>query len=111
MVSVINKDTEEKHTFDSNCKVAYDGCHKIYICKDEEDIEEATEIGYKIHEISELEYLYNSSCPLVFISDWKLLDDYIPQCAKVEFADQKFIAKRKGEENGILSNEVRAEVL
>ena len=34
MVSVINKDTEEKHTFDSNCKVAYDGCHKIYICKD-----------------------------------------------------------------------------
>lgn len=87
MVSVINKDTEEKHTFDSNCKVAYDGCHKIYICKDEEDIEEATEIGYKIHEISELEYLYNSSCPLVFISDWKLLDDYIPQCAKVEFTD------------------------
>lgn len=34
MVSVINKDTEEKHTFDSNCKVAYDGCHKIYILQD-----------------------------------------------------------------------------
>ena len=95
MVSVINKDTKEKFTFGSNCKVAYDGCHKIYICKDEADIKEATEIGYKIHEISELENLYNSSCPLVFISDWKLLDDYIPQCAKVEFANQKFIAKEK----------------
>ena len=31
MVSVINKDTEEKHTFGSNCKVAYDGCHKMDI--------------------------------------------------------------------------------
>ena len=87
MVSVINKDTEERHTFDSNCKVAYDGCHKIYICKDEEDIKETTEIGYEIHEISELESLYNSSCPMVFISDWKSLDDYIPQCSKAEFTD------------------------
>lgn len=87
MVSVINKDTEEKHTFGSNCKVAYDGCHKIYICKDEEDINEATEIGYKIHDISELEKLYKGSCPLVFISDWKSLDHYIPQCAEAEFAD------------------------
>ena len=70
MVSVINKDTEEKHTFDSNCKVAYNGCHKIYICKDKADIKEATEIGYKIHEISELEKLDKGSCPLDFISDW-----------------------------------------
>lgn len=53
MVSVINKDTEERHTFDSNCKVAYGGCHKIYICKDEADIKEATKIGYEIHEISD----------------------------------------------------------
>lgn len=87
MVSVINKDTEEKHTFDPNCKVAYDGCHKIYICKDEADINEATEIGYEIHEISELENLYTSSCPLVFISDWKSLDGYIPQCVEAEFTD------------------------
>lgn len=87
MVSVINKDTEEKHSFDSNCKVAYDGCHKIYICKDEADIKEATEIGYKIHEISELEKLYNSSCSLVFISDWKSLDHYIPQFTEAEFTD------------------------
>lgn len=87
MVSVINKDTEEKYTFDSNCKVAYDGCHKIYICKDEEDIEKATKIGYKIHEISELEKLYKNSCSLVFISDWKSLDHYIPQFTEVEFTN------------------------
>ena len=92
MVSVINKDTEEKHTFGSNCKVAYDGCHKIYICKGllivkKMNKNEATEIGYKIHDISELEKLYKGSCPLVFISDWKLLDHYIPQCAEAEFAD------------------------
>lgn len=87
MVSVINKDTEEKHTFDSNCKVAYGGCHKIYICKDEADIKEATKIGYEIHEISELEKLYKNSCSLVFISDWKMTERYIPQFTQAEFAD------------------------
>lgn len=95
MVSVINKDTEEKFTFDSNCKVAYGGCHKIYICKDEADIKEATKIGYEIHEISELEKLYKNSCSLVFISDWKMTERYIPQFTQAEFADQKFIAKEK----------------
>ena len=69
---IVNKKNQEKYTLNSDSKVAYDGCHKIYICEDEEDVKEATEIGYEIHEISELEKLYNISCQLVFISNWKL---------------------------------------
>ena len=84
---ILNKENQKKYTFNSDSKVAYDGCHKIYICEDEEDVKEAIEIGYEIHEISELEKLYKGSCSLVFISDWKLLDYYIPQFTEVEFVN------------------------
>lgn len=84
---ILNKENQKKYTFNSDSKVAYDGCHKIYICEDEEDVKEAIEIGYEIHEISELEKLYKGSCSLVFISDWKLLDCYIPQFTEVEFVN------------------------
>lgn len=63
---IVNKKNQEKYTLNSDSKVAYDGCHKIYICEDEKEVKEAIEIGYEIHEISELEKLYNASCPLVF---------------------------------------------
>lgn len=87
---ILNKENQKKYTFNSDSKVAYDGCHKIYICEDEEDeedVKEAIEIGYEIHEISELEKLYKGSCSLVFISDWELLDYYIPQFTEVEFVN------------------------
>lgn len=32
---VVNKKNQEKYTLNSDSKVAYDGCHKIYICEDE----------------------------------------------------------------------------
>lgn len=86
---IVNKKDQEKYTLNSDSKVAYDGCHKIYICEDEEDVKEATEIGYEIHEISELEKLYNISCQLVFISNWKLSIQYVPQCSEVEFINIK----------------------
>lgn len=62
---VLDKENQKIYTFNSDSKVAYDGCHKIYICEDEKEVKEAIEIGYEIHEISELEKLYNASCPLV----------------------------------------------
>lgn len=82
---ILNKEKQEKYTFNSDSKVAYDGCHKIYICEDEEDVNKAIEIGYEIHDISELEKLYNISCQLVFISNWKLSIQYVPQFSEAEF--------------------------
>lgn len=86
---ILNKENQKKYTFNSDSKVAYDGCHKIYICEDEKEVKEAIEIGYEIHEISGLEKLYNASCPLVFISNWKLSIQYVPQCSEVEFINIK----------------------
>lgn len=59
---------------------AYDGCHKMYIIEDEQDLKEAEEMGYTILPIEELENTYNSSCPLRFIHNWKLTKTFIEQC-------------------------------
>lgn len=58
---------------------AYDGCHKIYIIEDDNDIKEAQELEYDLLPISELENTYNTSCPLKFISSWKLNKRYVKQ--------------------------------
>ena len=57
---------------------AYDGCHKIYLIEDKLDREEAS-CGYDILPISELEYTFNKSCGLQFISNWKLSKSYADQ--------------------------------
>ena len=58
---------------------AFDGCHKIYILEDEKDIKEATESEYKIYSISSLKDIYEYSCELRFISNWKLNKQYVKQ--------------------------------
>ena len=37
---IINKDTNKTYVFEEPNKIAYDGCHKIYICEDDEDLKE-----------------------------------------------------------------------
>ncbi len=64
---------------------AYDGCHKIYIIEDREDLENAKERDYKIKDIQELESIYNNSCSLKFISNWKLTTFYVAQGEKANF--------------------------
>nr|DAJ88846.1 MAG TPA: Ryanodine receptor 1 motif, CONTRACTILE PROTEIN [Caudoviricetes sp.] len=54
---IINKETNKTYVFEEPNKIAYDGCHKIYICEDDEDLKEAKEIGYQIHNIDELELI------------------------------------------------------
>lgn len=58
---------------------AYDNCHKIYIIEDSKDTKEAKEIGYDIYSIEDLQNAYENSCPLRFISNWKLDKQYIKQ--------------------------------
>lgn len=64
---------------------AYDGCHKIYLIetKDVSEhvrmIEEAEELGYRIELVDDLVEIYNNSCGLRFISDWKLTKQFVRQ--------------------------------
>lgn len=58
---------------------AYDGCHKIYLLEDEIDKGEASDSGYEIQPIEQLEKTFLSSCGLQFISNWKLSENYICQ--------------------------------
>lgn len=51
-------------------KVAFDGCHKIYLCATMEEVVEALGYSYNIHEIEELPTLWDKSCGLRFISCW-----------------------------------------
>ncbi len=58
----------------------WDGCHKIYVVEDMEDVKEANEYGYtELIDIGELEEYYNNSCPLRFINNWKLTVSYVDQ--------------------------------
>lgn len=82
---IINKETNKTYVFEEPNKIAYDGCHKIYICEDDEDLKEATEIGYQIHNIDELETLFNQSCSLVFIHNWKLTTTSVGQFEGAKF--------------------------
>lgn len=66
-------------------KFAYEGCHKIYICENENDILEAMNIGYKIFDIEYIEEVYNNSCSLRFINNWKLTEVYAEQFEEANF--------------------------
>lgn len=53
---------------------AYDGCHKIYICETNEEIQEMKEFGYEIKEMNELLITFIESCELKFIYKANLKD-------------------------------------
>lgn len=67
--------------------IAYDGCHKIYIIEDEKDEQEAYNMGYELYILDILEKIYNTSCPLRFISSWKLDKSYVKQCEEAIFEE------------------------
>ena len=69
---------------ETNGCFAYDGCHKIYILEDDNDLEEAREM-FDIKHIQDLPSTYYNSCPLRFINNWKLDKTYAPQCEDAIF--------------------------
>lgn len=66
---------------------AYDGCHKIYIIEDSEDIYNAIKVGYNIYQMYELPSIWENSCSLRFISNWKLTNQYVKQFEDVEIEE------------------------
>lgn len=72
-------------------KFVWDNCHKIYIIEDDNDLVDCMEKwgtlvnGTDLFDITEIERIYDNSCSLRFISNWKLDTHYIRQ-----FEDAKF---------------------
>lgn len=66
-------------------KFAYEGDYKFYIIEDEQDEKDARKLGYDIYPISEIESVYEDSCDLRFISNWKLDVFYANQFEKAIF--------------------------
>lgn len=67
-------------------KFAYDGCHKIYLLESRGNEAQAIAGGYDILPIGKLEYAYETSCGLRFISNWDLTTTFVNQFDTAEFA-------------------------
>lgn len=84
---------EERNELENEYEVdaelfVFDGCHKIYLVEDEDDIKSVKEMwgeNEKLYKIDELPRIWNESCPLRFISNWKLTQQYVRQCYDAEF--------------------------
>lgn len=69
----------------------WDGCHKIYIIEDDNDLRDCTEKwgtlvnGTDIFDITKIEKIYDDSCSLRFISNWKLNTQYVRQFEDATF--------------------------
>lgn len=60
-------------------KIAWDGCHKIYVVASDIDQEEAVSLKYDLYELDQLPKIWEESCLLKFISPWDLHTNYIEQ--------------------------------
>lgn len=66
----------------------YDNCHKIYLVEDKDDIESVKSMWGEdtiFYNIDELPRIWEETCPLRFISNWKLDKQIIHQCCGAEF--------------------------
>ena len=78
----------------TNGYFAYDGCHKMYICESEADVETMRGYGYEyILPIANLPQVWESSCPLRFIQNVKFTKDYVRQCEDAEFDTESEVAE------------------
>lgn len=58
---------------------AYDGCHKIFILENENQVISARGLRYEIYHIKEIEEIWGISCPLRFINSYDLQETYVKQ--------------------------------
>jgi hypothetical protein len=65
---------------------AYDGCHKIYLIENEQQLQEARENEYSIRPIAQLKQTFENSCGLRFIDCWGFdKPKYVNQFEEAEF--------------------------
>lgn len=70
---------------------AYEGSHKIYIIEDDADRMKAMDRDYSIHSINELQEIYDNSCELRFIYNWKLSEVYAKQFENAVFKEREVV--------------------
>lgn len=66
----------------------FDGCHKIYLVEDKDDIEDIKNTWGEntiFYNIDELPKIWEESCSLRFIYNWKLTKRYVRQFNGAEF--------------------------
>ena len=71
-------------------RFAYDGCHKIYLLENEDEVAEALGFCYRIVPIEELETTFESSCGLRFINGWSPeFKSYVEQFEPAVFTEEE----------------------
>lgn len=83
-----NDELVNQYEIDDLALFVYDNCHKIYIVEDKDDIESVKNMwgDYTIfYNIDELPKIWEETCPLRFISNWKLDKQFVRQCYNAEF--------------------------
>ena len=84
LVIVFDGEFDYQETRVTAAKVAYDGCHKFYYIEDEQDEAEAISYEYELYPFEDFIKLWDESCPLRFLSNWKLTKHPIEQCVEIE---------------------------
>lgn len=56
----------------SGMEVAFDGCHKIYLCESHADGDDARACGYDVYPASRVREFWEASCGLEFVHPWNL---------------------------------------
>ena len=70
----------------TNGYFVWDGCHKIYVCETDADIDTARKFGYdEFFPIALLPEVYRNSCPLRFIEGMDLKTTYCRQFEEATF--------------------------
>lgn len=58
---------------------AWDHCHKLYVVTDQESRDLLEGYGYDFYPVSKLQWAWDRSCGLRFISSANLEETYVPQ--------------------------------
>lgn len=72
-------------------RFVWDNCHKIYVIEDNNDLIDCMEKwgtlvnGTDLFDITEIERIWDNSCSLRFIENWKLNTIYVSQFEDASF--------------------------
>jgi hypothetical protein len=56
----------------SDLRLAFDGCHKIYLIQSQAEADDAEQYGYGIYDAAMIRTLIASSCFLVYVHAWDI---------------------------------------
>ena len=90
----------ERYINGKQCKgesFAFDGCHKIYVVEGKDDEKKMRKLGYEILPISELPWMWATSCPLRFIYSANLERQFAHQGETAVFDGFELDAKTRRE--------------